>query len=68
MLGSDISLGALTDIIAYVFDVNLAEKQRLLAEVNVRRRAEILLDHLAASGSMSQGDEPSDSLPDFSAN
>lgn len=68
VLGSDISLGALTDIIAYVLDVKLSRKQDLLAEVNVRRRAEILLEHLAAAVSFSAGSMSPDSFPNFSAN
>lgn len=68
VLGSDISLGALTDIIAYVLDVKLSRKQDLLAEVNVRRRAEILLEHLAAADSFPPGSMSADSFPDFSVN
>lgn len=68
VLGSDISLGALTDIIAYVLDVKLSRKEHLLAEVNVRRRAEILLEHLAAADSFAPGSMSPDSFPNFSVN
>jgi len=68
VLGSDISLGALTDIIGYVLDIGAVEKRRLLAEVNVRRRAEQLLEHLAALGSPSSAARLPDFLPGFSAN
>jgi ATP-dependent Lon protease len=43
----DMPLGVLTDIIGYMLDIPLADKQTLLAESNVHRRAEVLLEHLA---------------------
>jgi uncharacterized protein len=49
LLGSDIPLGVLTDVISYMLDMDLADKQALLAELNVHRRAEMLLGHLAAA-------------------
>jgi ATP-dependent Lon protease len=49
LLGSDVSLGVLTDVIGYVLDIPVAEKQNLLAEVNAHRRAELLLTHLTAA-------------------
>jgi Lon protease-like protein len=49
LLGSDVSLGVLTDVIGYVLDIGIAAKQTLLAEVNVHRRAELLLAHLNAA-------------------
>lgn len=48
LLGSDMSLAALTDIISYMLDIGLHEKHALLAEGNVHRRAELLLGHLSA--------------------
>jgi len=42
-----VSLGVLTDILSYMLDISLADKEALLAEGNVYRRAEMLLDHLA---------------------
>lgn len=68
VLGSSISLGALTDIIGYVLDAELGPKKLLLAEVNVRRRAELLLEHLAAVGSLATATARPDSLPHFSEN
>jgi len=47
VLETGLSLGVLTDIIAYMLDISLADKQSLLAEGNVHRRAEMLLDLLA---------------------
>lgn len=46
LLSGEISLGTLTDIISYMVDMDLRHKQSLLAEVNVHRRAELLLRHL----------------------
>lgn len=48
LLASDISLGVLTDIISYMLDIDLEEKQALLAEADVQQRAELLLRHLGA--------------------
>jgi ATP-dependent Lon protease len=49
---NSISLGALTDVIAYALDLNLETKQSLLAEANVDRRAVAMLAHL--KGAMRQ--------------
>ena len=49
LLGSELPLGILTDVIGYMLDINVAAKQALLAECNVHRRAELLLGHLAAA-------------------
>jgi len=46
IIDSKISLGTLTDIISYLLDIGLVEKQTLLAEVDIRRRTELLLDQL----------------------
>ena len=46
LLGNDIPLGVLTDVISYLLDIDLARKQLLLAEVDVYRRADLLLTHL----------------------
>ena len=48
-MGPHIPLGVLTDLIGYTLDIIPAEKQILLGEVNVQRRAELLLGHLAAA-------------------
>ncbi len=42
------TLGTLTDIISYMLDLRLDEKQALLAEVDVPHRARILLRRLEA--------------------
>jgi len=41
-----VSLGTLTDVISYALDLNISDKQALLAEPNVDLRAKILLKHL----------------------
>lgn len=70
LLAGDISLGTLTDIISYMLDIGLHEKEQLLAEVDVIRRAELLLAYLSAI----QGDTSPGSTsglvfpPDFSVN
>ena len=54
LFSSDLSLGTLTDILGYLLDIDLKQKELLLAEPNVCRRAELLLEHLsraAADGS-----------------
>jgi hypothetical protein len=51
LLGSDISLGALTDVVSYMLDLDLAHKQLLLSEVDVYHRTELLLAHLAEAAS-----------------
>jgi Lon protease-like protein len=48
LLCGEVSLGALTDMVSYVLDIDLEAKLALLAEVNVHRRAELLLGHLEA--------------------
>jgi uncharacterized protein len=70
LLGSDVSLGVMTDVIGYVLDIGIAEKQKLLAEVSVHRRAEMLLAHLtAAAEEHSLGPAgPSGFPPTFSPN
>jgi uncharacterized protein len=46
LLAGDMPLGVLTDVIGYTLDISIPEKAALLGEANVRRRTEILLDHL----------------------
>jgi Lon protease-like protein len=47
LLGSQISLGMLTDIVSYTIDLDLEVKVRLLQETHVFRRAELLLEAIA---------------------
>jgi uncharacterized protein len=70
LLDTDIPLGMLTDIVSYMLDIGLGRKQLLLAETDVFRRAELLLEYLLET---SKGLENEDSgilvfPPRFSAN
>lgn len=70
LLGSDVSLGTLTDIISYMLDIDLVQKETLLAEADVHRRTELLLQHLSA---LARDDSPGTAglvgfPPAFSAN
>lgn len=67
LLGSNVPLGVLTDIVSYALDLHRPLKEQLLAECNVDRRALLLLDYLR------RGSRPSASWevkfpPDFSTN
>jgi len=70
LLSADVDLGVLTDVISYTLDIDLGEKETLLAEVNVHRRAELLLRHLSAAASEhARGESVSMGFPpQFSAN
>jgi Lon protease-like protein len=48
LLGSQITLAMLTDIVAYTIDLDLETKMRLLGESDVVRRTELLLEAIAA--------------------
>jgi uncharacterized protein len=47
LLGNDVPLGVLTDVISYMLDIDLAHKQLLLTELDVYHRTELLLAHLS---------------------
>ena len=65
LLGSQITLGMLADIVSYTVDLDLDVKVRLLAECDVFRRTRLLLDALASRPAAA----PSRSFPpDFSLN
>lgn len=67
LLDHEVSLGTLTDLIAYLLDVDLAEKLILLGEQDVVCRAEILAKRLASltsdTRSSRRGDLPFPPLP-----
>jgi len=67
LLGSDVSLGVLTDVISYMLDIEAAKKQVLLAETDVYRRVDILLSHLSAAA-VEMASEKVVFPPEFSAN
>jgi len=50
LLGSQITLGMLTDIVAYTLDIDLDAKVRLLAENDVVLRTRLLLEAIAGRG------------------
>jgi Lon protease-like protein len=65
LLGSQITLGMLADIVSYTVDLDIEVKMRLLAECDVFRRTRLLLDALASRPAAA----PSRSFPpDFSLN
>jgi len=65
LLGSQITLGMLADIVAYTIDLDLEWKMRLLAECNVFKRARLLLEAIASRPAATiQRPFP----PDFSVN
>jgi uncharacterized protein len=70
LLGNNVPLGLLTDVVSYLLDIDLARKQSLLAEVNVYRRADLLLTDLseAAAGLAPSREGPLYFPPQFSAN
>ncbi|MBX7166896.1 MAG: LON peptidase substrate-binding domain-containing protein [Pirellulales bacterium] len=69
LMGSELTLGPLTDILGYALELPLPLKTRLLAEPDVDRRASLLIAYLAATSD----EQPRAVLrtpfpPDFSAN
>ena len=69
LLGDDVPLGVLTDVIGYMLDIETAHKEALLAEGDVYRRTEQLLGHL--SGVVARLDDRYAAVgfpPGFSAN
>jgi uncharacterized protein len=46
LLGNNMPLGVLTDVMGYILDIGTTRKLSLLAEMNVLRRAQLLLRHL----------------------
>lgn len=64
LLGSQITLGMLADIVAYTIDLGLDVKIRLLQECDVIRRTQMLLEAIAARPRPARRTFP----PDFSPN
>jgi uncharacterized protein len=48
LLATDIPMGVLTDVISFMLEIEIGHKEILLSEVNVHRRAQMLLEHLDA--------------------
>jgi uncharacterized protein len=70
LMGNDVPLGTLADVIGFLMDITLEQKQSLLAELNVRRRAELLLSYMCdAAADSASSDAWSFSFPSqFSVN
>ena len=69
LLGSNVPLGMLTDILAYTLDLGLPLKERLLCERDVDARAATLLEYLKrAAQDTSQHSPQTGFPPQFSAN
>jgi ATP-dependent Lon protease len=69
LLGTNVSLGMLTDIVAYALDLDLEVKQQLLGQRDADRRALLLLDQLGRAGyDTSQHRAKAGFPPEFSAN
>jgi Lon protease-like protein len=70
LLSGEVSLGVLTDLIAYTLELGVVDKQQLLDEVAVDRRAELLLNILENRRQSSSrcGPSPNSFPPGFSAN
>jgi ATP-dependent Lon protease len=68
LLGHQVPLGVLTDLVAYSLEIGVEEKRRMLEEVNVEVRAKKLLDHLDRILSEPPADPPTRFPPEFSMN
>ena len=65
LLGSQITLGMLSDIVSYTIDLDLDLKLRLLTECDVFRRVRLLMEAIEARGPAGMGRT---FPPDFSLN
>jgi Lon protease-like protein len=65
LLGSQITLGMLADIVSYTIDLDVETKMRLLSECDIFARTHLLLEAIAARSS---GGPSRTFPPDFSAN
>src|SRR5690606_23131238 len=68
LLGMEVSLGLLTDLVAYTLDFNVAFKADLLAETNVDVRAQRLLAQIEADQQSERATARMKFPPDFSNN
>jgi Lon protease-like protein len=69
LLENDVSLGVLTDVLGYTLHIEMNAKQSLLEEIDVYKRAEILLSHLAfLAGKDAEEKEECNFPPPFSEN
>jgi ATP-dependent Lon protease len=68
LLGHQIPLGVLTDLVAYSLEIGIDEKRRMLDELNVDARATALLGHLGRLLEGPPAATPSPFPPEFSLN
>jgi ATP-dependent Lon protease len=70
LMAADLQLGVLADIISYLLDVQLLDKESLLSEVNVHVRVKKLLNHvkLTVKDSAATRHSAAGFPPDFSPN
>ncbi len=68
LLGNNLPLGALTDVVGYSLDLELMVKESLLAEPDVDRRALTLLEHLNRSSDAAASGGLAGFPPQFSLN
>ena len=71
LLGTQVQLGTLTDVVAFTVQLSLATKQQLLTECDVDRRAELLVDamgQLVDDSLLAEIDDSRKFPPDFSSN
>jgi ATP-dependent Lon protease len=68
LMATDIPLGVLTDVLSFMLDVEVQHKASLLAEADVYRRAQMLLDHMDAIAKGVPGTDAACKLPRFSVN
>jgi uncharacterized protein len=52
LFGGSMPLGALTDLLGHALSIEVAAKEELLCQVDVERRADLLLGHLAVGASL----------------
>ncbi|QGJ68485.1 ATP-dependent protease [Planctomycetales bacterium 10988] len=68
LLKSDLGLGTLADIIAYTVDLDLTIKTDLLAEVDVDKRTDCLIQHLYQMQQPTKHGDNGEFPPEFSSN
>jgi uncharacterized protein len=68
LLGKDVPLGVLTDVVSYMLDIDLIRKRALLSELDVCRRTERLLAHLSETADQFASRTAICFPPEFSAN
>lgn len=63
LLAGDIEIGTLTDVFGYLLEISLAKKQALLEQLDVIRRADMVLEHLASAAQADTGPLHFDTAP-----